>query len=254
MVGVKRASFKWGGGDAKMKRFSTSFQKMLGVSLIGILKCPSLMIARYGPIHPHTAPKLGYSSFVQLGRPRGVEKMQDRIEIFLGDITTLATEAIVNAANNGLCGGGGVDGAIHRAAGPKLLEECQSLGGCPTGDAKMTQGYNLPARCVIHTVGPIWRGGSHGEYEALASAYRNCLELAKKNAIRSVAFPSISTGAYGFPKDRAFRIAFQEISKFLDQSKVPEKVVIVCFSEDDYSRYTEAITEIGEADPKSREL
>jgi len=180
--------------------------------------------------------------------------MQDRIEIVLGDITTLATEAIVNAANNSLCGGGGVDGAIHRAAGPKLLEECQILGGCPTGDAKMTKGYNLPARYVIHTVGPIWHGGSHGEDETLASAYRNCLELAKENAIRSVAFPSISTGAYGFPKDRASCIAFQEISKFLEENDVPEKVVIVCFSEDDYRHYIEAVAEIGEADPKSHEL
>lgn len=152
-----------------------------------------------------------------------------RIEVVQGDITRQKVDAIVNAANESLLGGGGVDGAIHRAAGPQLLEECRTLGGCPTGQCKITQGYRLPAQWVIHTVGPIWRGGTHQEDELLASCYRNCLETAVKGKIKTIAFPSISTGAYGFPVERAARIASAEIAQFLEKNKAIEKVLMVCF-------------------------
>src|SRR5216683_5951130 len=141
--------------------------------------------------------------------------MSPRIEIVQGDITTLQVDVIVNAANETLLGGGGVDGAIHRAAGPELLAECRSRGGCATGEAKITKGYRLPAKWVIHTVGPVWHGGKHNEDELLASCYRNSLALAAKHSIRSIAFPCISTGAYRFPSDRAAGIAFTEIKNFL---------------------------------------
>ena len=152
-----------------------------------------------------------------------------RIAIVEGDITRQAVDAIVNAANTTLLGGGGVDGAIHDAAGPRLLEECRALGGCPTGQAKITKGYNLPAKWVIHTVGPVWRDGSRGEDELLAGCYRNSLELAASHRIKSVAFPSISTGAYRFPIDRASRIALTETKRFLAHNTSMEKVVFVCF-------------------------
>src|SRR5262245_30850710 len=137
------------------------------------------------------------------------------LEIVEGDITRQNVDAIVNAANTTLLGGGGVDGAIHRVAGPQLLEECQALGGCPTGEAKMTKGYKLPARWVIHTVGPVWRDGTHGEDELLASCYRNSLALAAQRGLKTIAFPSISAGAYGFPLERAARIAVREVQAFL---------------------------------------
>lgn len=157
--------------------------------------------------------------------------MHERIELATGDITRQQVDAIVNAANNSLLGGGGVDGAIHRAAGPELLAECRKLHGCDTGDAKITKGYRLPARWVIHTVGPIWGGGEEQEDEFLARCYRSCLALTGPHGIRSIAFPSISTGAYGFPVERASRIAVAEVVRFLDGDRTLEKVVFVCFDE-----------------------
>ncbi|HNQ89718.1 MAG TPA: O-acetyl-ADP-ribose deacetylase [Verrucomicrobiota bacterium] len=153
----------------------------------------------------------------------------NRIEVVEGDITKQAVDAIVNAANTTLLGGGGVDGAIHRAAGPELLAECRTLGGCAPGQARITKGYRLPASFVIHTVGPVWRGGDHDEDLLLASCYRNSLALAAQHAVRTIAFPSISTGAYGFPMERAAQIAVAEIRKFLKREPRPEKVLLVCF-------------------------
>jgi len=158
--------------------------------------------------------------------------LQDRIQVVEGDITKQAVDAIVNAANTTLLGGGGVDGAIHRAAGPQLLAECRTLGGCATGQAKITRGYLLPAKWVIHTVGPVWHGGQHGEAELLASCYRSCLVLAVQHEIRTIAFPSISTGAYGFPMERAARIAVRETRKFLQDNPLVERVLLVCFGQD----------------------
>jgi O-acetyl-ADP-ribose deacetylase (regulator of RNase III) len=172
------------------------------------------------------------------------EQTIDRVQVVEGDITQQRVDAIVNAANTTLLGGGGVDGAIHRAAGPKLLEECRALGGCPTGEAKITQGYKLPAKWVIHTVGPVWRDGRHGEEELLASCYRNSLALADQNGARTIAFPSISTGAYGFPMDKAARIAVAEIRKFLERNSSMEKVVLVCFGKSAFDIHREAVAEI----------
>ena len=170
--------------------------------------------------------------------------MSGNIEIFKGDITKLEIEAIVNAANNSLLGGGGVNGAIHAAAGPELLEECRTLGGCETGQAKITGGYDLPARYVIHTVGPVWRGGNNHEDELLANAYRNSLELAVENRIREIAFPSISTGVYSFPLERAASIALAEINKFLDAGNPIDRAVMVCFGDGAYKAYSEALANL----------
>lgn len=168
----------------------------------------------------------------------------DRLEVVEGDITRQQVDAIVNAANNSLLGGGGVDGAIHRAAGPELLAECRQLGGCPTGEAKITKGYNLPAKWVIHTVGPIWRGGNQNEDELLANCYRNSLALAVEHDIHSLAFPSISTGAYGFPMERAARIAVSETKNFLEKNDSPELVRLVCFGRSAYEVHRAVIKEI----------
>jgi O-acetyl-ADP-ribose deacetylase len=164
-----------------------------------------------------------------------------RIEIVQGDITKLHVDAIVNAANSSLLGGGGVDGAIHRAAGRELLQECQTLGGCPTGQARITKGYRLAAKHVIHTVGPVWHGGQHNEDELLAHCYRNSLALAKQHGLKTIAFPSISTGAYGFPLERAARIALREIKAFLEQDPSIERVTCVCFGEDAMRVYRDAL-------------
>jgi O-acetyl-ADP-ribose deacetylase len=165
----------------------------------------------------------------------------NRIEIIIGDITEQHVDAIVNAARETLLGGGGVDGAIHRAAGPELLEECRTIGGCPTGEARITRAYNLPAKWVIHTVGPVWQGGGHNEDNLLGQCYRYSLALAKKVGARTVAFPSISTGAYGFPVERAADIAIKEIAAFLGGNSEIEQVTMVCFSGDTYNAYKRAL-------------
>ena len=160
-----------------------------------------------------------------------------KVELIRGDITEQHVDAIVNAANNALLGGGGVDGAIHRAAGPALLQECRKLGGCPTGEAKITRGYTLPARYVIHTVGPVWQGGLHREDDLLRNCYRNSLMLAEQNRVKRMAFPSISTGAYQFPIERASRIAIDTVREYLSKSRAIERVVFVCYSQSDFDVY-----------------
>ncbi|WP_294141293.1 O-acetyl-ADP-ribose deacetylase [uncultured Sanguibacteroides sp.] len=166
----------------------------------------------------------------------------ERLEVVKADITILDVDAIVNAANRTLLGGGGVDGAIHRAAGRELLEECRTLGGCPTGEAKITGGYHLKARHVIHTVGPIYSDGNHGESESLAACYRNSLRVAEENRLKTIAFPSISTGAYGYPIEQAAPIALREIRTFLNTHPDFEKVYVVCFSLSDYELYRKLLS------------
>lgn len=156
-----------------------------------------------------------------------------KIEIIQADITQLEVDVIVNAANKSLMGGGGVDGAIHRAAGKELLEACRALRGCETGHSKITEGYNLPAKYIIHTVGPVWNNGTNREEEKLASCYETALQLASENNLKTIAFPSISTGAYRFPFDKAAKIAYETISRYLETDQVIEKVLLVCFSEKD---------------------
>jgi O-acetyl-ADP-ribose deacetylase (regulator of RNase III) len=166
-----------------------------------------------------------------------VQEILRRIEVVTADITTLAVDAIVNAANETLLGGGGVDGAIHRAAGPKLLEECRTIGGCPTGEARITAGYELPARFVIHTVGPVWRGGAAGESRLLGACYAESLRLARQNQIETLAFPAISTGVYGYPMDAATKIAVREVGAWLVANDVPVRVTFCCFRDADAAVY-----------------
>jgi len=172
------------------------------------------------------------------------QSIKNRIKVVEGDITKQTVDAIVNAANTALLGGGGVDGAMHRAAGPELLEECRKLGGCPTGQARITKGYKLPAKWVIHTVGPVWRDGKHGEDDSLAGCYRSSLALAEQNGVKTIAFPSISTGAYGFPMERAAHVAVTEIKTFLERKSSIEKVLLVCFGKGAFEIHLQAVREV----------
>ena len=165
----------------------------------------------------------------------------ERIQLFKGDITKIEADAIVNAANRSLLGGGGVDGAIHRAAGPELLEECRLLGGCETGNAKITKGYGLSVKYVIHTVGPVWHGGVKNETELLASCYKRSLELATENRVKTIAFPNISTGVYRFPKIKAAEIAIREVKDFMDNNNALEKVIFVVFDDENYEIYQQKL-------------
>ena len=163
--------------------------------------------------------------------------MRAKLEARRVNIVTLEVDAIVNAANTTLLGGGGVDGAIHRAAGPELLAECRTLGGCPTGEAKITRGYRLPAKHVIHTVGPVWNGGTRGEPGLLAACYRNSLELAREHGLKTMAFPAISCGVYGYPLEKAVTIAARTTNDFLSAHPVMEKIIFACFDEDAFAAY-----------------
>lgn len=165
----------------------------------------------------------------------------NRVKIFQGDITKLRVDAIVNAANKSLLGGGGVDGAIHRAAGKELLAECRNLNGCETGEAKITQGYLLPAKYVIHTVGPVWYGGKNNEPENLATCYRNSLKLAVENNVKTIAFPNISTGVYRFPKQEAAKIAVREVTSFLENNHSVEQVIFCIFDNENLEIYTQLL-------------
>jgi O-acetyl-ADP-ribose deacetylase (regulator of RNase III) len=175
------------------------------------------------------------------------EAQMGRISVVKADITTLDVDAIVNAANTTLLGGGGVDGAIHRAAGPELFDECATLGGCATGGAKLTKGYRLPARHVIHTVGPVWTGGERGERDLLASCYRECFRIAREQGFKTIAFPAISCGIYRFPVDEAVKIAVRETRDALTANEKIEKVIFACFGNDVYQSYRAHLKAAGEA-------
>jgi O-acetyl-ADP-ribose deacetylase (regulator of RNase III) len=174
-----------------------------------------------------------------------METPHARIRVELGDITRLAVDAIVNAANPSLLGGGGVDGAIHRAAGPELLAECRTLGGCPPGEARLTRGYRLPAVYVIHTVGPVWRGGAAGEPEILAGCYQSCLAIARERRFAAIAFPAIATGIYGFPREAAACIAVAQVAARLAAHDKPERVIFVCFDEATRAAYDAVLGTLG---------
>ncbi len=191
------------------------------------------MTAHPTDFHPHPV----YESHIP-GSP------MDRLEVVTGDITKQRVDAVVNAANTSLLGGGGVDGAIHRAAGPELLQECRLLGGCATGNARITSGYDLPAGWVLHTVGPVWKGGGHGERELLASCYRRCLESAEERSIRTIAFPAISTGVYEFPVQQATSIAVSEVAKYLEANPRIERVSFVYFDEYTARIYDSALAQL----------
>jgi O-acetyl-ADP-ribose deacetylase len=167
------------------------------------------------------------------------------MQVVVGDITKLAVEGMVNAANSSLLGGGGVDGAIHRAAGPELLSECEMLGGCATGDAKITRGYRLPAKHVIHAVGPVYRDGKHGEAALLASCYTRSLQLAEEHGLRSIAFPCISTGVYRYPKNEACEISVKTVEDWLSEHELPETVIFCCFAESDAELYRAQLGNVG---------
>jgi O-acetyl-ADP-ribose deacetylase (regulator of RNase III) len=171
----------------------------------------------------------------------------ERLKLVVGDITKLSVDAVVTSANEALCGGGGVDGAIHRAAGPGLLEECLKIGHCPPGQARVTGAYLLPAKCIIHTVGPVWEGGGFGETEVLASCYRESLRLAAERAARTVAFPSIATGVYGYPKAEACAVAVAAVSAWLQAHSLPEQIVFCCFDEENAELYRRRLRELGVA-------
>ena len=189
------------------------------------------------PLRDAAVPPQGYA-------PAMARYLEDRLETLRGDITRLDVDAVVNAANTSLLGGGGVDGAIHRAAGPGLLEECRRLGGARPGETRITGGHRLPARHVIHAVGPIWQGGQGGEDDVLASCYRGALELAARHGLRTVAFPAISTGAYGFPLERATRIALEQVARGLASHDQLQRVVLCCFSAEDLAVYDRAAAEL----------
>jgi O-acetyl-ADP-ribose deacetylase len=174
-----------------------------------------------------------------------MSNLADRVRLVIGDITKLEVDAVVNAANESLCGGGGVDGAIHRAAGPALFEECRSIGICPEGEARITKGYLLPARFIIHTVGPVYEGGGLGEGEVLASCYRESLKLAEAHRIETVAFPNIATGAYGYPSDEACLVAVDSVMSWLSTHDLPRQVIFCCYQPDDAAPYRERFAELG---------
>jgi len=170
--------------------------------------------------------------------------LRSRLIVTSGNLVEIDVDAIVNAANASLLGGGGVDGAIHRAAGPELLEACRLVGGCPTGEARITPGFRLKARHIIHTVGPVWSGGSRREPELLASAYERSLDLARKHGLKTLAFPAISTGAYRFPLERAARIALETSARFVVENELPERVTFVCFGDESRSAHEMALSEV----------